>query len=91
MKYKRIIITGKVQNVGFREFLIKESSIIGGLSGYAKNLKDGTIEVVASGVEDKIKKLVERCKKGPFLAAVKSVDVEDMEIDDVYDDFVVRL
>jgi len=91
MKYKQILITGKVQEVGFREFLIKESSIIGGLAGYAKNLKDGSIEVVASGADEKIKKLIERCKKGPFLASVKSVDVQDVEMDENYDSFVVRL
>lgn len=91
MKYKKILITGKVQNVGFREFLIKESSMIGGIVGYAKNLKDGNIEVVASGEDEKIKKLVERCKKGPFLSSVKSVDVQDVEMDENYDSFVVRL
>jgi len=91
MKYKRIIISGRVQGVGFREFLIKEASIIGGLVGYAKNLKNGNIEVIVSGTDDKIKKFVERCKRGPLLAAVKSVDVEDVDIDETYDSFFVRL
>lgn len=91
MKYKQILITGKVHGVGFREFLIKESSMIGGLVGYAKNLKDGNIEVVVSGADEKIKKLIERCKKGPFLSSVKSVDVRDVDIEENYDIFVVRL
>lgn len=91
MNYKRILITGKVQDVGFREFLRRESSAIGGLFGYAKNLKDGSIEIIVKGDDEKIKKLMEKCKKGPLLASVKSMDLSDVEIDEDSDSFVVRL
>ena len=49
MKYKKILILGRVQGVGFRDFLRREVSLIGGLVGYAKNLKDGNVEIVVSG------------------------------------------
>lgn len=91
MKYKRILVIGKVQGVGFRDFLRREVSVIGGLVGYAKNLKDGNVEVVVSGEEEKIKKLAEKCKKGPLLSAVKDVSISDLELDDDYDSFVIRM
>ena len=90
MRYKQIIISGRVQGVGFREFLRREVSALGGLVGYAKNLRDGNIEIVVSGDEEKIKKLVEKCKKGPLLAAVNDVRVQEIDMDDEYDSFIVR-
>ena len=90
MKYKKILITGRVQGVGFREFLRREVAAIGGLFGYAKNLRDGNLEVVVLGEDEKIKKLAERCKKGPLLASIKNVSVEDVELDDEFDSFIIR-
>jgi len=90
MKYKRILISGRVQGVGFREFLMREVPAIGGLFGYAKNLKDGSIEVVVRGNEEKIKKLMDKCKRGPLLAMIKDVKVEDVDLEDEYDGFIVR-
>jgi acylphosphatase len=90
MRYKKIVITGRVQGVGFREFLRREVAAIGGLVGYAKNLKDGNLEVIVSGEDEKIKKLAERCKKGPLLASIKNVSVEDFELDDEFDSFIIR-
>ncbi len=91
MRYKRILVSGRVQGVGFREFLRREVAAIGGLVGYAKNLRNGNLEVVVSGDEEKINKLAEKCKKGPLLAAIKGVSVEDVELDDEFDSFIIRM
>jgi len=90
MKYKRILISGRVQGVGFREFLRREVPALGGIVGYAKNLRDGTLEIVVKGDEEKIRKLVEKCKRGPLLSAIKDIKMEDIEIEDDYDGFIVR-
>jgi acylphosphatase len=90
MRYKHIIISGRVQGVGFREFLRRETSMIGGLSGYAKNLKDGNLEIFVKGDEEKIKKLIEKCKKGPLLSSIKDIKIEDVELEDDYDSFILR-
>lgn len=91
MRYKKIVITGKVQGVGFREFLRRQASVIGGLAGYARNLKSGEVEVLVAGEEEKIKKLVEKCRQGPLLSSVKGILVEDVDLDDEYDNFFVKL
>ena len=53
------IASGRVQGVGFRDFVCRIGESIG-LAGYAKNLADGTVEVVAEGEGAKIDELARR-------------------------------
>lgn len=46
------------------------------LSGFARNLADGRVEVVAEGEEEFLKRMVEWCRTGPTGAQVERVDVE---------------
>lgn len=70
-----MIITGDVQGIGFRYF-IKEKARMLEVNGWVRNLADGKVEGVFEGLEDKVKELIEWCKKGPFLAKVNHVKVE---------------
>jgi len=71
----KAIVSGEVQGVGFRYSALREARAIG-LSGYAKNCPDGTVEVVAQGSKEQLEQLVEWLKKGSHFASVKSVHVE---------------
>jgi acylphosphatase len=55
----RFIASGRVQGVGFRDFVCRIGESIS-LSGYAKNLPDGTVEIVAEGEAAKIDELARR-------------------------------
>ena len=90
MRYKKFIITGKVQNVGFREFLRKEASRLGGIAGYAKNLKNGNLEVLVAGDAEKIKTFEKACGRGPLLAQIKEVAAEEVDSDEEFDNFVIK-
>ena len=70
-----VIITGEVQGIGFR-YYIKEKAKMLGINGWVRNLIDGKVEAVFEGLEDKVKELIEWCKKGPSLAKVNHVKVE---------------
>ena len=59
MQKARLLAYGIVQGVGFREFVCRVGKSLS-LSGYAKNLPDGTVEIVAEGEENKIDELVRR-------------------------------
>ncbi len=72
---KRYIIRGRVQGVGYRFFVEKHAQRIG-LRGYAKNLGDGTVEVIASGTLDALQELEGLLRQGPRLALVSSVETE---------------
>ncbi|MDP3765030.1 MAG: acylphosphatase [Nanoarchaeota archaeon] len=78
MKCIHLIVSGRVQGVFFRDNT-RRKAIELGLKGYAKNLPDGNVEVVAEGDEDKIKELVDYIKKGPGIASVTSVQLKHKE------------
>ncbi len=64
-----LIIEGRVQGVWFRDSTRNEAISLG-VSGWVKNRSDGTVEVLAEGPEDQVKKLVLWCHKGPPYAEV---------------------
>jgi len=70
-----VIISGEVQGIGFRYF-IKEKARMLEVTGWVRNLADEKVEAVFEGLEDKVKELIEWCKKGPSLAKVNHVKVE---------------
>ena len=68
------IVSGRVQGVGFREFVRYEATSLG-LTGYARNGDDGrTVEVVAEGDDATLHKLLDRLRDGPRFARVEDVD-----------------
>ena len=71
----RCIVSGKVQGVFYRDFVAKHARHLA-LAGYVRNAPDFKVEVVAQGYKDKLEKLIELLRKGPFLARVSKVDVE---------------
>jgi len=68
-------VHGKVQMVMFRDFVQKKARSLA-LSGWVRNTPDFSVEVVARGSEENLKKLIERLHKGPFHARVLKVDLE---------------
>lgn len=71
-----LFISGRVQGVGFRMFTkIKAENL--GLSGWVRNLKDGRVEVVLVGPEEKIEEMVSWLKRGSPLARVEEVRIEE--------------
>ena len=78
MKCAHLIVSGRVQGVFFRDNTRRKARELG-LTGYAKNLPDGTVEVVAEGNEDKINELIEFIKKGPGVAMVEGINLKHKE------------
>jgi acylphosphatase len=74
---RRWRVQGRVQGVGFRWFVCRRAHALG-LGGYASNLADGSVEVVARGDEDALAQLEAALRLGPRLAAVSSVDKENI-------------
>jgi tRNA pseudouridine55 synthase len=67
-------VYGRVQGVGYRYFVREKAQSLD-ISGYVKNLEDGTVEVLAQGREENLQKLIEELKKGPYLAKVEKIDI----------------
>lgn len=80
IKKARLMISGKVQGVFFRDFA-KQNANKMGLVGYAKNRKDGVLEILVQGPQAKIDNFVKLCKMGPMMAKVTEVKVSWEEPD----------
>ncbi|MBI2546741.1 acylphosphatase [Candidatus Woesearchaeota archaeon] len=79
MKAIKIIIKGKVQGVGFRQF-VKEKAEHLKVHGYVKNLENGDVEVVAEADnEDILSAFVEMIRPGPPKAEVAEVVTDAVE------------
>ena len=68
------VVTGTVQGVGFRYATRREAQRLG-LSGFARNLPDGRVEVEAEGEADAVGHLVRWLEHGPAAAYVSQVQV----------------
>ena len=68
-------VVGTVQGVGFRAWAQYESSRLG-LTGYVRNLADGSVEVVASGDRSALDDMLIMLDTGPPAGTVTSVSVE---------------
>jgi acylphosphatase len=69
-----ILVFGQVQGVGFRAF-VKRTALDLGLVGYAENLSDGRVEVVAEGYKSDLEYLIVKLKNGPSHAVVSQLDL----------------
>lgn len=65
-------VRGRVQGVGFRYFVVEEALSLG-LRGYARNERDGSVEVLAQGPRPTLERLVALLKRGPSAARVSEV------------------
>ena len=78
MAAARFLVAGKVQGVWFRAST-REQALALGLRGFAKNLDDGRVEVLAVGDAGAIDALAEWLRQGPPLARVDRVERTDVD------------
>jgi acylphosphatase len=75
VKSAKLVLKGKVQGVFFREFAKQNANKLG-IVGYARNTKEGALEIVAQGDERKLEEFIRLCKRGPIFAKVESATVD---------------
>jgi len=73
---KQLVITGRVQGVGFRMYMERTARELG-INGWVRNRRDGSVEAVVSGAPDAVDKIVEWSRRGPRAAVVANVQVSD--------------
>ncbi len=78
---RRFLVAGQVQGVGFRWYVARHARGLG-LAGYARNLDDGRVEVVATGGDAAtLARLESLLRAGPAHARVEAVEQEDRQDD----------
>ena len=75
MNRLHIIVSGRVQGVFFRSNTQKQARKLN-LTGWVKNNPDGTVEIIAEGSQEALKKFEAWCRKGPMLARVDEIKVK---------------
>lgn len=73
---KHLIISGKVQGVGFRYWL-QNYATQKGVFGWVRNLNTGQVEVFLMGGERTISELIEACELGPTNSLVEHIEISD--------------
>lgn len=90
MKRLRLTVTGRVQGVSYRARAQEKARTLG-LAGYARNLPDGTVDILAEGEAARLEEFIAWCRKGPPLAGVSNVTIlaEDF-VPGEHERFVIR-
>jgi acylphosphatase len=83
------IVTGKVQNVRYRDYVQVSAGILG-VTGYVQNLPDGNVAVCAQGLPDILKEFVEYLCEGSLQAKVEGVSVDWRTTRRQADDFSIK-
>ena len=78
MRGVRVVISGRVQGVGFRLW-VEAEAVSRGLAGWVRNRRDGSVEAVFSGEAEAVDAMLEACRNGPSMALVTDVAVADTD------------
>ncbi|MFH1182276.1 MAG: acylphosphatase [Candidatus Woesearchaeota archaeon] len=89
MKRVKIIVSGRVQGVFYRNFAKLEAEKLG-ISGFARNLRDGTVEIIAEGGEKALEQLKKQLWKGPTMSFVKNVITSETDNTEEFEGFDIR-
>jgi acylphosphatase len=85
---RRWLVRGRVQGVGFRYFA-QRAALELGVTGYARNLDDGRVEVYGAGPREALEALAGRLHRGPRWADVRGVEEQEAAVHQ-YGSFVIE-
>lgn len=72
MSALRLVVSGRVQGVGYRAFAVETARALG-IDGWVRNRRDGTVEILIDALAPHVERFVDACRQGPPLADVKSI------------------
>jgi acylphosphatase len=78
MTARRLLIAGRVQGVGFRDWMQAEAERLG-VAGWVRNRRDGTVEALLHGEPASVEALLDACLRGPSFARVTNIDQHPAE------------
>lgn len=81
--------TGRVQGVGFRMFIQQHASELG-VTGWVRNMEDGSVTMELQGAPDKVDKLSTLIREGNYFIKVKEVEFKPIEVVPDETRFVIR-
>jgi acylphosphatase len=73
MPARLLRIEGRVQGVGYRDWLVGQARRLG-LSGWVRNRADGSVQALLDGPEPAVQAMLTLCRRGPLLARVDRIE-----------------
>lgn len=73
MPARLLRIEGRVQGVGYRDWMCREAVRLG-LHGWVRNRPDGSVQALVDGEEAAIRTLLAACRRGPLMARVDRIE-----------------
>ena len=86
---RRLVVTGRVQGVFFRDWLVGEARALG-VDGWVRNRADGSVEAVADGAPEMVETLIAKARQGSPASRVADVAVGDDAPTETLDGFEKR-
>ena len=83
------LVSGRVQGVGYRNFAQKHATALS-IKGYARNLEDGSVEVLAMGTIEALNELAGFLRKGPLWGEVRCMDEQEAAVNSHYQTFRIE-
>lgn len=84
----RVVITGRVQGVGFRAWAVQQARTLG-LRGWIRNRADGAVEAEMAGDPDAVARMRDLLAQGPPLARVERLVDEQPGVESLPDTFQI--
>ena len=85
---RRLVISGRVQGVGFR-FFTRDAALREGITGWVRNLPDGRVEAWVEGESDAVTRVERAVRSGPASARVDEVVVDEEDATGTYRTFQI--
>ena len=89
LKTYSLLLSGRVQGVGFRYFAEARAARYN-IKGYVKNTYDNKVEIVCQGEPVNLDKFILEVKNGPSFSYINQVDMEEIIDAPVYDVFEIK-
>jgi acylphosphatase len=89
MVHYEIKITGRVQGVGFRQF-VKDKARQFNVNGWVKNMRDGSVFVKAEGDEKDMEPFLDHLKRGPSMGRVDNFKKDKFDTTSGFSDFGIK-
>ena len=86
---RRLLISGRVQGVGFRYFA-SDVAAREGVTGWVRNLPDGRVEAYIEGETEAVTRAERALRNGPRGARVDDVEVETEDASGAFSEFTIR-
>ena len=84
-----IIVSGRVQGVCYRAFVLHRANELN-IKGYAKNLVNGSVKVVASGENGILDVFINMLREGPSMARVDNIQTSEIIIGEEFSNFSIK-